>query len=218
MLLSNEAEVDVPHIHVQEYFIEHFSNNSEAFNFPTASLCAEGEVVYCGDFSNIKSFDDVVSSIKRFCLALSVLFFCFYIWGSFISPPLEYSDLTKLEGVVIEKWHRPPASKVQEEYRLRVKTDDGVKQLRVARHLVANCCFLQQVPLNKRVSLLTDWTFEGINLYQLSYENKVILDAHDVLTGEEEDIVSYLPIALILLLIGGFAYCIEFVRRTKKST
>jgi len=199
-------------------FLQNTQKNCQQLLPFSLALCTEGEVVYYGDFSNIKSFDDVVSSIKRFCLALSVLFFCFYIWGSFISPPLEYSDLTKLEGVVIEKWHRPPASRVQEEYRLRVKTDDGIKQLRIPRHLVANCCFLQQVPLNKTVSLLTNWSFEGILLYQLSYENKVILDAHDVLAGEEEDIVNYLPIALILLLIGGFAYGIEWLRKIKKST
>ena len=173
--------------------------------------------MYYGDFSNIKSFDDVVSLIKRFCLALSALFFCFYTWGSFISPPLEYSELTQMEGVVIEKWLHTP-NRGPEEFRLRFKTDDGVKQLMVLRDLVANCCFLQEVPLNKKVSVLTNWSFEGINLYEFSYGNKMLLNAHDVLAGEKENIVNYLPISLVLFLIGGFSYGVESVRKAKKST
>lgn len=172
--------------------------------------------MYYGDFSHIKSFDDVVSLIKRLCLFLSILFFCSYIWGSFISPPLEYSELTELEGVVIEKWsHTPP--RTPEQYRLRVKTDDGVKQLRIASNQVENCCFLQEVPLNKTVSVLTNWTFDGIKLYQLSYGNKVLLDAHDVLAREADTIVNHLPFSLLLFLMGGFAYCIEYVRKIKKE-
>ncbi|PCM43219.1 hypothetical protein [Marinobacter sp. ANT_B65] len=173
--------------------------------------------MYYGDFSKIKSFDDVVSLIKRFFLALSVLFFCFYVWGCFISPPLEYSELTELEGVIIEKWRHNP-SRAPEEYRLRVKTDDGIKQLRVVSNLVANCCFLEEIPLNRKVSLLTNWSIEGIDFYQLTYGKKVLLDAHDVLAGEEEIIVNYLPFSLVLFLIGGFAYCVESVRKAKKNT
>jgi hypothetical protein len=172
--------------------------------------------VYYGDLSKIKSFDDFLSFIKRFCLALSTLFFCFYLWGSYFSQPLEYSDLTELEGFVIEKW-RSKGPRAPEVYRLRVKTDDGIKQFRINSRLVANCCFLEEIPLNKKVSVLTNWSIEGINLYQITLGNKVLLNAHDVIAREDEKIVSYLPFSLVLFLIGGFAYCLELFRKDKKS-
>ena len=173
--------------------------------------------MYYGDSSNIKSFDDVLSLIKRLFLSFSLLFYFLYVWGSYISPPLKYSELSELEGFVIEKWCHTP-SKGLDEYRFRVQTDDGERQLRIVQNLVENCCFFQEVPLNRRVSLLTNWTLNGINLYQLTYSNKILLDAHDVLEREEENIAELLPVSFVLLLTGGFTYCVELIRKAKKST
>jgi len=173
--------------------------------------------VYYGNLSNIKTFQDVVLYLKRFCLYLSIYFFCLYVWNQFISSPIELSELTEIKGVITEKWVHDQ-TKGPAQYRFRIETDDGTKLLRLNKTLVSGCCFMDKVLLNKKVTVLIDWNLEGIILYQLSYGNNLILIGDDVISKGQEGNSNYLQILFWLLFCGGVMYVIEYIIKKRKRT
>lgn len=169
-------------------------------------------------FSTIRCYENIILPISLFCMILSAILFCRYVWDYFVSPIPDYSNLSMIEGKVMQKKLGTSGKYAPDVYRLWVMTDTDERQLSVVMRHVSNCCFLEAIPLFEKVTLLAESATGDSKLYQLTHQNKVILDGHDVLLKEREEINENLYAALILFFIGGATYIIGIVRKLNKNT
>jgi hypothetical protein len=182
-----------------------------------AALCEyssakEGMLMNYRKLLGFKSFEEVLLAIKYLSLIFVLLFPLLYVWDRYISPPPTISELSKIEGMVMQKglYSSGKHSKV---YRLWVKTDDEEIKLTIADYLVSDCCLLKKIPLFTRIEFLVNNT----NLYQLKHDGNIILNAHDVFKNEEENTNLALYFALTAFFMGCFAQFILSVRKSKKT-
>jgi hypothetical protein len=123
-----------------------------------------------------------------------------------------------IEGKVMQKKLHRGGRHAPDEYRLWVMTDSDEIQVSILKRQVSDCCFLEAIPLFEKVTLLTSNSIRDIELYQITHQYTVILDGHDVLYKENEDIIEMLYGSLMLFVLGGAVYTIGLVRKIKRNT
>jgi len=173
--------------------------------------------MYYGPYPKIKSFSDGLSLFSQLFIVFSIILFLFYVWGLYISKPIELSSLDKIEGVITEK--SVSRYKQGEVYQFRIKTNEGMKLYSVNEGPSSNFCCLSLVPTNVKVIALTDWSWiSGLQLYQIIYKEKLVFNAIDSPEEKQKKGTQQLKFSIIFFIISVVIYGFRFIYEKQRKT